>query len=191
MDTMDHTAFPQILQGIAHLLAKYPDPQMVAFFEHCAQDEEGGDPRAKKRCDRSLLRFERILTTLTPYTADAVHAEVNRLRDWYADGMDMSMADAVERSAEEFAVHQRAACVAARAAGFEATCPRFEGGRGEIDMVQDFHFGGCESLMLHVYLDLVVPDVIVSVEHSETGIFDYPDDARQYTALFAAATATD
>ncbi|RYQ65454.1 hypothetical protein [Bifidobacterium pseudolongum] len=191
MDTMDHTAFPQILQGIAHLLAKYPDPQMVAFFERCAQDKEGEDPRAEERRDRSLFRFARILTALTPYTADAVHAETDRLRDWYADGMNMSMADAVERSAEEFAVHQRAACAAARAAGFEATCPLFEGGRGEIDMVQVFHFGGRESLTLHVYLDLVVPDVIVSVEHSETGIFDYPDDARQYTVLFAAATATD
>lgn len=190
MDTMDRTAFPQILQSIGHLLAKYPDPQMVAFFERCARSEEGEDPRSRERRDRSLRRFERILTTLTPYTADAVHVETNRLRDWYADGMDMSMADAVERSAEEFAVHQRAACVAARAAGFETTCPRFEGDDSEIDMVQDFRFGGCESLTLHVYLDLAVPDIIVSVEHSETGIFDYPDDARQYTALFATAAAT-
>ena len=190
MDTMDRNAFPQILQSIGHLLAKYPDPQMVAFFERCARSEEGEAPRSRERRDRSLHRFERILTTLTPYTADAVHVETNRLRDWYADGMDMSMADAVERSAEEFAVHQRAACVAARSAGFETTCPRFEGDDSEIDMVQDFRLGGSESLTLHVYLDLAVPDIIVSVEHSETGIFDYPDDARQYTALFAKAAAT-
>ncbi len=189
METTNHVDFPLSMAAIAQTLIKHPDPHMVAFFKRCATEEAERDPRGEERRDRSLLRFGRILRTLTPFTADDVLAAVDSLRGSCADGMSMDEADAVERSAAEFAVHHHAACVAARAAGFEADAPCIESCCREIDMMQDFLLDGRTALTLHVYMDLPASDVIVSVEHADTGVFDQPDDEQHYTSIFDATRA--
>ena len=148
METTNHVDFPLSMAAIAQTLIKHPDPHMVAFFKRCASEEAERDPRGEERRDRSLLRFGRILRTLTPFTADDVRAAVDSLRGSCADGMSMDEADAVERSAEEFAVHHHAACVAARAAGFEADAPCIESRCREIDIMQDFLLDGRTALTL-------------------------------------------
>lgn len=191
METMEDRDAESLraLPYIAQALIDYPDPEMIEFFLRCAREDAERDLQGEERRDQALLEFGRVLTELTPFTDDAVRVATETLCGFHPEGMSDDEADGVERAAEEFATHRRAAYAAACTAGFEAGFPYFVTEPCEIDMMQDFLLDGRTVLTLHVYLDLVVPDVIVSVEHTDTGEFEYPDDVQHYAAMFMTACA--